>query len=257
MNPAKLTAARRRELESGEAESASLQEWLALDMAALLKAVMKASEAKAPEAAWLDLVRAMPVARRVEAIALHLLDRHGDLLPMLAAHPSDTVRIWAAMMVGLGPKRPIAERLAALRPFAADAHFGVREYAWMAFRPHLAAQLSEGLAQLVEEAGRPEENLRRFAAEVSRPRGVGCAHLQALRKQPDLGRPLLERLKADPSRYVQTSVANWINDASKDQPAWAKALATDWEATPHPATQWILAHGLRSLRKREAWGLGS
>ena len=255
MSAGKLTAARRRELEAGDAESGTLQEWLAIDMAALLKAVMREAGAKAPDAAWLDLVRAMSVTRRVEAIALHLLDRHAELLPALSEHPSDTVRIWAAMMVGLGPKRPLAARLDALRPFAADLHFGVREYAWMAFRPHLAAQLTEGLALLAEEAGRPEENLRRFSAEASRPRGVWCAHLQPLRQQPELARPLLERLKADPSRYVQTSVANWINDASKDQPGWAKALAADWEASPHPSTQWILVHGLRTLRKREAWGL--
>lgn len=256
MKPGKLTAARRKELEGGGSESSNLQEWLALDMAVLLRELLRDSGRKAPDPAWLDLVRAMPLTRRIEAIALYLLDRHGDLQAGLATHASDTVRIWSAMMVGLGSKRPLQVRLDQLRPFAADPHFGVREYAWMAFRPHLAAQLPEGLLLLEAEAGSADERLRRFASEVSRPRGVWCSHIQVLRQDPAQARPLLDRLKADPSRYVQTSVANWINDASKDQPAWVRALAAAWEGEPHPATQWILAHGLRTLRKKEAWGLG-
>lgn len=256
MKPVKLTAARRRELEGGEAESADRLEWLAIDMAALLMQVLKEADRRAPEAAWLDMVRAMPVARRVETIALLLLDRHADLLEALSVHPSDTVRIWAAMMIGLAPKRALARRLEALRPFAADAHPGVRDQAWVAFRPHLAAQLSEGLELLLGEAGHEDERVRRFAAEVSRPRIPGGAPIQALRQDPEQARALLERLKTDPSRAVQTSVAAWLHEAGKDQPAWVRGLAAAWEAEPHPATQWILAHGLRTLRKKEAWGLG-
>lgn len=255
MKAEKLSAARRRELEGGEGESANLQEWLAVDMGALLKAVLREADRKAPESTWLETVRALPVTRRVETIALHLLDRHADLHEALSVHASDTVRIWAAMMVGLGPKRALRRRLEELRPFAADPHFGVREYAWMAFRPHLSGQLVEGLDLLLGEASHEDERVRRFASEVSRPRGVWCAHLQALRQDPDQARPLLERLKADPSRYVQTSVANWINDASKDQPAWTKALAEAWIPGAPASTAWILAHGLRTLRKKEAWGL--
>ncbi|HJV90503.1 MAG TPA: hypothetical protein VJ623_09375 [Holophagaceae bacterium] len=255
MSKDKISAARLKALAKGEVESANLQEWTALDMGALLVNVLREAGAKAPEAAWLELVRALPLTRRIEAIALHLLDRHPELFDSLRDHPSDTVRIWAAMMVGLGAKRPLEKRLAHLRPFAADPHSGVREYAWMAFRPHLAAQLPEGLALLAEEARSADENVRRFASEASRPRGVWCTHIQALKQQPELARGILDALKADPSRYVQTSVANWINDASKDQPTWALALAADWEAEPHPHTQWILNHGLRTLRKRQAWGV--
>jgi 3-methyladenine DNA glycosylase AlkC len=251
----RLTPARLKALAKGEVESANLMEWTALDMGALLVHVLREGGVKAPEAAWLELVRALPLTRRIEAIALHLLDRHPELFEGLAEHPSDTVRIWAAMMVGLGPKRNLERRLAQLRPFATDPHAGVREYAWMAFRPHLSAQLPEGLILLEAEAHAPDENVRRFASEVSRPRGVWCTHIQALKQQPQQARALLDALRADPSRYVQTSVANWINDASKDQAAWVRELARDWELEPHPHTQWILHHGLRTLRKRQAWGV--
>lgn len=255
MKKDKLSPARLKALAKGEVESANLMEWTALDMGALLVNVLREAGAKAPDAAWLDLVRALPLTRRIEAIALHLLDRHQEHFEGFAEHPSDTVRIWAAMMVGLGSKRPLEKRLAQLRPFAADPHSGVREYAWMAFRPHLSAQLPEGLALLETETRSKDENLRRFASEVSRPRGVWCTHIQALKQQPELARPILDALRADSSRYVQTSVANWINDASKDQPKWALDLAAAWEGEPHPHTQWILNHGLRTLRKRQAWGV--
>jgi len=256
MKPVKLTAARRRELEGGEAESANPQEWLAMDMTVLFVQVLREADRRPPEASWLDMVRAMPVTRRLETLAMHLLDRHADLQEALAEHPSDTVRIWAALMVGLGPKRSLGRRLEDLRPFAADGHSGVRDAACVAFRPHLAAQLPEGLGLLLGEAGHVDERVRRFAAEVSRPRGAGGPPIQALRQDPEQARALLERLKADPSRYVQTSVASWLQEAARDRPAWAKALAAAWAAEPHPATQWILAHGLRTLRKKEAWGLG-
>jgi 3-methyladenine DNA glycosylase AlkC len=126
----------------------------------------------------------------------------------------------------------------------------VREYAWMAFRPHLAAQLDMGLALLLPLTHSSHATLRRFVSEVSRPRGVWCAHLRALRANPALARPLLEALRADPDRYVQTSVGNWLNDASKDNPEWVLALARDWERESRGLeTAWILRHGTRTLRK--------
>jgi len=86
----------------------------------------------------------------------------------------------------------LAERLAAIRPLADDSHFGVREWAWIAVRPHLAADLDQAIALLAAEwTSDRSERIRRFASESIRPRGVWCAHLSVLKKEPERALPVL------------------------------------------------------------------
>ncbi len=102
-----------------------------------------------------------------------------------------------------------------MRRFAADPHFGVREIAWMAVRDAVIGSLDESLALLQPWVSDADPNIRRFASELTRPRGVWCAQIEALKAEPWRALPLIEPLRADSSRYVQNSVANWLNDASK------------------------------------------
>lgn len=236
--------ARCAELDAGRAETRDLAECLAVDQAALLRTLQPAI---APD--LLAPLAALGITRRMARAAEILRDALGpSAAGSLARHPSDTVRGWAAFMLCAKPGLDFAERRDALRSLADDAHFGVREWAWLALRPHVAADPQAAIAALVPWTAEPSERLRRFAVEATRPRGVWCAHLAQLRADPSPGLALLDPLRADPARYVQDSVANWINDAAKDRPEWVLALLARWDrATAPAATRRILRRAGRSL----------
>ena len=167
----------------------------------------------------------------------------------LVTHPSDLARGWAAEWVRHSGW-PLARQLQAQRRLAADPHFGVRELAWAAVRDRVVAELDLALALLQPWVHEADANLRRFACELTRPRGVWCAPLRALQSAPERGLPLLEPLRADPSRYVQNAVANWLNDASKTCPDWVQSLCARWlRESPTEATQFIVRRARRTLDK--------
>lgn len=140
--------------------------------------------------------------------------------------------------------------LQAIRPFAADGHFNVREYAWIDVRKTIVQNLPESIAILSVWATDGDENIRRFASEVTRPRGVWCEHIEILKQNPELGLPILEPLKSDTSRYVQNSVGNWLNDASKTRPEFVRELCKHWEKeSDTKETQYIIKRALRTIVK--------
>jgi len=142
----------------------------------------------------------------------------------------------------------LPDKLASTRRFAADPHFGVREIAWMAVRDEIAGAVDEAVALLEPWARHADANLRRFASEATRPRGVWCAQIEALKAEPWRALPLLEPLKADASRYVQNSVANWLNDASKTQPEWVDEICERWSRESRAnETAYIVRRARRSL----------
>jgi len=246
-----ISAARLAELHAG-APSTHLVENMAMDFAALMEATLPeigpAAIGQLRAAASLGITQRMALAGKL------CYERFGEAgLEPLRVHRSDTVRGWACYMLAAQPPSPkctLARRLTLLRPLADDAHFGVREWAWIALRPHLAAELENAIALLAPWTGEASERLRRFASEALRPRGVWCAHIAALKATPALGLPLLAPLRADASHYVQDSVANWLNDAAKTQPEWVHALTTRWLAeSPCAATERIVTRALRSLRR--------
>lgn len=234
-------------LNAGTEQTATLAEGLAIDFAALLAAAVPDIPTESVE-----IVRGMAkegVTRRMDAVG-ELLLRHGtlDRLREVAEHPSDTVRGWACYVVGRAPKLKLKARLELIRPLADDRHFGVREWAWMAVRPHLAANVGHAVKALTPWVSDASPNVRRFATEATRPRGVWCSHIEALKDNPGLALPLLDPLKSDGVKYVQDSVANWLNDASKSKPAWVKELCARWkQESDTDATAAICKRALRTV----------
>lgn len=235
-------------LSVGEVEAATLTECLAVDFAALMRNVLP--EIGANALAEMEHVAATGISKRMSLAARLIREELGDsVLDRLGRHQSDTARGWACFMIGAADDMPLRDRLVAIRPYADDRHFGVREWSWMAVRPHLAAELEIAIAMLAEWTADPSERVRRFASESIRPRGVWCAHIGALKAQPQLGLAVLEPLRADPVGYVQDSVGNWLNDAGKDRADWVQALCARWSIeSPTPATARICKRALRSIK---------
>jgi 3-methyladenine DNA glycosylase AlkC len=168
----------------------------------------------------------------------------------LRAHRSDLVRGWVAYSIGMAEGVDLAERISMVRPLADDAHSGVREWAWMGVRARLAAELDRAIGLLTPWVTDERANVRRFATEATRPRGVWCAHIGDLRREPERAIALLEPLRDDPTKYVQDSVANWLNDASKDRPEWVRGLCARWvEESPTKSTERIARRAMRTLEK--------
>src|SRR5690349_29729 len=254
-----IDPARRGALDAGTAETRNLAECLVVDQAMLARAVLpglgfgNAAEAVAETAA---ASRSRGISRQIAAIGAAVATALGQaadpeaLSGRLAAHPSDTVQSWAAFAAGRGgPETGLGNRLDAMRRFAADRHFGVREWAWLAVRPSVAADIEQAIALLESWVHDPDPNIRRFAVEGTRPRGVWCEHIHALKQDPSPGAALLEPLRGDPARYVQDSVANWLNDAGKTRPDWVRDLCARWERDAGPETLRIIARALRTIRK--------
>ncbi len=244
------------QLQLGSLETANLMEWLAIDVRKLLQHVLQQqsrSHYYAPVIDRLDALVKQTVNTKNEAIGQALFDwasaaKDIDWLQGLAKHPSDIVRCWSAYATASDVALDLPSLLKAIYPFAADAHFGVREIAWLAVRPRIAKEIEASLTVLSQWAYSEDANIRRFASEATRPRGVWCAHLEVLKTEPAKGLPILEPLASDPSLYVQNSVGNWLNDAAKTQPSFVRAVCDRWLAAhPTKATAYIVKKALRSL----------
>lgn len=118
-----------------------------------------------------------------------------------------------------------------------------------AVRPFLLRNPERMMKQMLAWTEHPSEHVRRLASEGCRPRLPWGCTLPIFIQDPAPILPVLERLKQDPSLYVRKSVANNLNDITKDHPSVVLALARQWKES-HPHTDWIIRHGLRTLIRR-------
>ncbi|GGN95412.1 DNA alkylation repair protein [Saccharibacillus kuerlensis] len=93
------------------------------------------------------------------------------------------------------------------------------------------------------------EHVRRLASEGCRPRLPWGQSLPLFKRNPAPVLDILERLKRDPSLYVRKSVANNLNDISKDNPRQVKETAYRWYGSD-PLTDWIVRRGCRGLLRQ-------
>lgn len=117
-----------------------------------------------------------------------------------------------------------------------------------AIRPFLLKDQQRVMEQMLKWSKDPHQNLRRFSSEGCRPRLPWAMAIPSLKKDPLPILPILENLKADESLFVQKSVANNLNDISKDHPALILSVIKQWKGH-NSITGWILKHGSRGLLK--------
>ncbi|WFR55413.1 hypothetical protein QA584_17595 [Anaerocolumna sp. AGMB13025] len=120
-----------------------------------------------------------------------------------------------------------------------------------AIRPFLLKDPVRGIEQMEIWSKHDNEHVRRLSSEGCRPRLPWGVSLPVFKADPAPVLGVLMNLMEDTSLYVRKSVANNINDITKDNKTLVLDLAERLKGV-NPFTDWILRQGLRTLiRKAE------
>ncbi|MCL2755707.1 MAG: DNA alkylation repair protein [Firmicutes bacterium] len=118
-----------------------------------------------------------------------------------------------------------------------------------AVRPFIIDDQKRMMAQMYEWSKSDCEHVRRLSSEGCRPLLPWGQILQNLKADPSPILPILEQLKNDADIYVRKSVANNLNDISKNHPELVIKIAKDWYGQ-NEKINWIVKHGCRTLLKQ-------
>ena len=245
-------------LNIGKIETVNLTEWLAIDHLKLIETnFLEIGISKENVKMLSDKIVAQKkpsTMSTIKLVGLTLYElystskEYNSIFDKLSAHPSDSIRCYSPYLKSLDTKLTLDEKLNQSEKLIADKHFGIREVVWMALRPEIERDLVESIRILSEWTKNKDENIRRFTTESTRPRGVWCKHIEKLKESPEMALPILGNLKSDKSKYVQDSVGNWLNDASKSKPSFVIELCQKWEKeSPSKETQNIIKRARRTM----------
>jgi 3-methyladenine DNA glycosylase AlkC len=165
-----------------------------------------------------------------------------------AEHPDPPIDAWQAW-----PLNTFVERHGVGHPeVSLDAMERLTRHASSEFavRPLLARSPEIVFSRLEVWAGHPDAAVRRLVSEGTRPLLPWGMRVAVLREHPERGLALAGRLRDDPSEAVRRSVANHLNDVSRDHPDLAVATAREWAQGATDETRDLLRHGLRTLVKQ-------
>lgn len=123
----------------------------------------------------------------------------------------------------------------------ASAEFGIRFF--------LLKSPEKTLSVLKTWTSDCNQHVRRLASEGSRPRLPWAMSLPAFIADPTPVIELLERLKDDDKEYVRRSVANNLNDISKDHPDLVADIAGQWMKDASKEREKLVRHACRTLAK--------
>ncbi len=118
-----------------------------------------------------------------------------------------------------------------------------------AIRAFILKYEEETLKQMRLWAKSENEHLRRLSCEGCRPRLPWAVALPRFKNDPSKVLEIIELLKNDKSKYVQKSVANNLNDISKDNPEMVIEFVSK-NLGFSKTLDWICKHASRTLLKK-------
>ncbi|MFV0562467.1 DNA alkylation repair protein [Malaciobacter mytili] len=133
--------------------------------------------------------------------------------------------------------------------FAALEVFTIDSTSEFAIRAFILKDENKTINQMKLWANSSNEHIRRLASEGCRPRLPWGISLPKFKKDPSKVFQILEILKNDKSKYVQKSVANNLNDISKDNPHLVIEFVSK-NLGISKDLDWICKHASRTLLKQ-------
>lgn len=118
-----------------------------------------------------------------------------------------------------------------------------------AVRPFIIKYEDKMMKQMLRWSKSKIAKVRRLASEGCRPRLPWGIALVKYKEDPSPILPILENLKDDEDVWVRKSVANNLNDISKDNPQLAIKIIKSWIGNT-PNTDWVAKHAARTLLKQ-------
>lgn len=118
-----------------------------------------------------------------------------------------------------------------------------------AIRPFLQSDLLNTVKIMTEWSENENADVRRLASEGCRPRLPWGMAVSKIKEDPELIIPILQNLKDDPSETVRRSVANNLNDISKDHPEICLKICEIWLKENKNRIK-LVKHACRGLLKK-------
>lgn len=119
-----------------------------------------------------------------------------------------------------------------------------------AIRPLLAHNLDRAMPIVLGWTASPDPAVRRLATEGTRPFLPWAVRVPAILVDPTVTLPVVHALYRDEDEVVRRSVANHLNDLSRQQPDLVVATTATWLAAPDENTAQLVKHALRTLVKK-------
>jgi 3-methyladenine DNA glycosylase AlkC len=116
-------------------------------------------------------------------------------------------------------------------------------------RPFLLKYPARMMAQMTAWSNHKNSMVRRLSTEGCRPMLPWAMGIPHLKKDPTPILPILKKLRNDDSESVRRSVANNLNDVSKNQPEVVIGFAKKWLGES-PEVDWVVKHACRTLLKQ-------